>query len=72
MPETPTGYVDIRCTSLTDHQATILVLAGMFTRDGEVLVITPRGSKWLKGYCEEQAIKLTGMGWDKLEAMVDA
>jgi hypothetical protein len=50
---TPKGFVDIE-VEITDEQANHLVMAGMFTREGKVLVITPEGSKWLKAWCDEQ------------------
>lgn len=49
----PKGFIDIP-VELTDVEATHLVLAGMFTRKGKVLVITPKGSEWLKAYCNEK------------------
>ena len=50
---TPEGYKDIE-VDITDEEARHLVMAGMFTQEGEVLVITPKGSEWLKAWCDEQ------------------
>ena len=50
---TPEGFVDIE-VDITDEEARHLIMAGMFTQEGEVLVITPKGSEWLKAWCDEQ------------------
>jgi hypothetical protein len=53
MTDTPKGMVDIE-VEITDEEAALLVMVGMFTREGKVLVITPKGSERLKAWCDEQ------------------
>jgi hypothetical protein len=50
---TPEGYTDIE-VEITDEEAAHLVAAGMFTREGKVLVITPKGSTWLHQWLDER------------------
>jgi hypothetical protein len=51
---TPDGYKDIE-VDITDEQVKHLVLAGMFTQEEDgVLLITPKGSEWLRNWCDEK------------------
>jgi hypothetical protein len=53
---TPKGYTDIE-VEISDEDAAHLVMAGMFTREGNVLVITPKGSAWLDAWLKEREEK---------------
>ena len=53
---TPDGFVDIE-VEISDEEARHLVMAGMFVQEGKVLVITEKGSAWLKAWCDEKLKK---------------